>query len=86
MVFKLFLKTNLGVMCYLHVFRSLLKVLYVIKKTIEAIMCFIGVIEVLKTPQSFIRWSSQQCSPYHRLNLVYDLLISQRYQCIFMVG
>ena len=55
----------LGVGCYLHIFGSFLKVLGVIKKIIEAIICFLGVIEVFFRPQGLIRWSSQHYSPYH---------------------
>ena len=40
------LKANVGIRCYLHIFRSFLKVLDVILKTIKASMCYLGVIEV----------------------------------------
>ena len=39
------IKSNLDVMCYLHIFCSFLKVLYVILKTVEAIIV-LGVIGI----------------------------------------
>ena len=39
------LKDNLGVRYYLHIFHILLKVLDVILKITESIMCYLGVIE-----------------------------------------
>ena len=36
---------NLGVRWNLHIFCTLLKVLDVVKKRVEVIMCFLGVIE-----------------------------------------
>ena len=54
------LKANVGVRCYLHIFRSFLKVLDVILKIVEVLMCYLGVIEVyIFSPQSLICWSSQ---------------------------
>ena len=39
------MKDNLGVRYYLHIFHILLKVLDVILKITESIMCYLGVIE-----------------------------------------
>ena len=48
-------------------------------------MCFLGVLEFLFSLQILIFWSRQQYSPYYLFDLVYDLLIPKRDQCIFLV-
>ena len=80
------LKANLGVRYYLHLFSQLLGGARCYLKIVEAIICFQGVIEGCFSPRSLILWSSQHCSPYHQFDLVYDILIPQRYQCIFLLG
>ena len=49
------LKANLGVRCYLHIFSQLLEGVRCYLKNIEAIACYIGIIEFF-SPQCLISW------------------------------
>ena len=85
-VFGKTFEVNLSVRCYLHIFSQLFESGRCYLKIFEDIMCFLGVTKVFFSPQSLICWISQQCSPYHQFDIVYDLLIPLRDKCIFLMG
>ena len=61
-------------LCFINIFFSLVQVLYVIVKIIEASMCYVDVIDVFFViPHRSMRWSIQHCSSFHQFDLVYFL-------------